>query len=225
MNPLRIFIGYDSREPVALHVLSHSILRRASRPVSIAPLALNQLAPWLYKRERSAKESTEFAFSRFLVPYLSGYQGTSLFLDSDMLALADMWDVLLSIHWEPAVWVCKHDYTPRQTVKFLGATQSVYPRKNWSSFIVFNNSKCRKLSPEYVNTASGLELHRFLWLANDEIGSLPLEWNHLVGESNQSEMPPRIIHWTNGGPWWDQYADVEFAKEWVAERDHMLACG
>jgi hypothetical protein len=224
MNPLRVFVGYDSREPLAFHVLSHSILRRASRPVSITPLALNQLAPWLYTRTRSAKESTEFSFTRFLVPYLSGYQGTAIFMDCDMLALCDLWDILLHIHWGPAVWVCKHSYTPKQAVKFLGNEQTNYQRKNWSSFVVWNNADCRKLTPEYVNSATGLELHRFKWLEDDQIGSLPLEWNHLVGEDNQVS-PPRIAHFTGGGPWYDQYADVDFAKEWFAERDHMLACG
>src|SRR5678816_2189479 len=119
MNPFRIFIGMDSREPTSYHVLAHSIIRRATRPVSITPIALNQLAPWLYRRQRTPKESTEFSFSRFLTPYLSGYQGTSLFLDSDMLALVDIWEIMPLIDWSKAVWVCKHDYTPRTETKML----------------------------------------------------------------------------------------------------------
>jgi hypothetical protein len=224
MNPMRVFVGFDSREPLALHVLSHSILRRASRPVSITPLALNQLAPWLYRRQRTAKESTEFSFSRFLTPYLSGYQGTSIFMDSDMLALVDLWEILPCVDWSKAIWVCQHDYTPKSATKFLGHEQTVYPRKNWSSLMVMNNAKCLALTPEYVNTASGLELHRFTWLTDDEIGSLPLSWNHLVGEENQGE-PARIAHFTNGGPWLSGYEDVPFAKEWFAERDQMIHCG
>src|SRR5678815_3365399 len=102
MNPFRIFIGMDSREPTSYHVLAHSIIRRATRPVSITPIALNQLAPWLYRRQRTPKESTEFSFSRFLTPYLSGYQGTSLFLDSDMLALVDIWEIMPLIDWSKA---------------------------------------------------------------------------------------------------------------------------
>jgi hypothetical protein len=225
MNPLRLFIGLDSREPAAYHVLSHSILRRASRPVSITPLALNQLAPWLYTRERTSKESTEFSFTRFLVPYLSGYQGTSIFMDSDMLALVDLWEIREEITSGAAVCVCQHDYTPKNTTKFLGHEQATYPRKNWSSFIVFDNWRCRALTPEYVNTATGLQLHRFTWLEDREIGRLPLEWNYLVGEEHQAEVPPKIIHYTNAGPWFPGYEDVDFAKEWFAERDHMLACG
>jgi hypothetical protein len=223
--PLRVFVGHDSREPLALHVLSHSILRRASRPVSITPLALNQLAPWLYRRQRTSKESTEFSFSRFLTPYLSGYQGTSIFMDCDMLALVDLCEIRDAITSGPAVWVCQHDYVPKNTIKFLGQTQSVYPRKNWSSFIVFDNWRCRALTPEYVNTATGMQLHRFTWLEDREIGALPLEWNFLVGEEHQADVPPKVVHFTGGGPWFPEYANVDFSKEWFAERDHMLACG
>jgi hypothetical protein len=225
MNPLRVFLGYDSREPTAWHVLAHSILRRASRPVSITPLALNQLAGWLYTRERTSKESTEFSFTRFLVPYLSGFTGTSIFMDSDMLAFTDLWEVHTRINWSAAVWVVKHDYTPQTDTKMWGAVQTAYPRKNWSSFVVFNNARCRALTPEYVNRASGLELHRFKWLHDAEIGALPKAWNYLVGETNQADPPHAIVHFTNGTPCLPGYETCEYAKEWFAERDHMLTNG
>jgi hypothetical protein len=245
-GPLRIFIGYDSREPIALHVLSHSILRRASRPVSITPLALDHLARWLYTRERTAKESTEFSFTRFLVPYLSGYQGHSIFMDCDMLCLADIHTVMTHIGGDArtcppeAVWVVMHDYVPRAARKFLGQTQLAYPRKNWSSFVVFNNERCRALTPEYVNTATGLELHRFQWLADEQIGSLPLQWNWLVEEYGYDAAlddcpwhaplgdaliaytdPPKILHYTNGGPWFDDYKLTDHAQEWFDEFNTM----
>lgn len=223
VTPLRIFIGYDSREPVAYHVLAHSIIRRASYPVSITPLALNHLASWLYKRTRMPNESTEFSFTRFLVPHLSGYRGLSIFMDCDMLCLADVME--LAGHWTTgfcAVSVVPHDYTPKLDTKFLGQVQTAYPRKNWSSLMVFNNDQCRTLTPDYVNTASAMDLHRLKWLDDLEIGALPLEWNYLVGEENQAQVPPRIIHYTNGGPWFAESRDCDYAEEWRREFRHMV---
>lgn len=231
----RVFIGYDSKEPIAYHTLAHSILRRASKPVSVTPLALDNLKG-VYTRVRGAKESTEFSISRFLVPYLSGYSGYSVFLDSDMLCCVDIMEIEKEIQkgfesqaqFErfPAPWavkVCKHDYTPRSAVKFLGNEQTAYPRKNWSSVIIFNNSRCRALTLGYVNTASGLELHRFLWLKDEQIESLPLEWNYLVDEDNQSPEPPKIIHFTNGTPCFSEYADCQYADLWHAEKESLCS--
>jgi hypothetical protein len=223
IGPLRVFIGYDSKEPVAYHVLSHSILRRASGPVSIQPVALTQLSA-IYIRQRGPTESTEFSLTRFLVPSLSGHEGYSVFLDCDILCLTDLtylWDVILAQR-SKAVLVCQHDYTPAQGTKFLGHAQTVYPRKNWSSVVVFNNALCAALTREYVHRASGLDLHRFHWLPNEAIGSLPLAWNYLVGESGQSSEPPNLVHFTNGGPWFRGYEDVEYAEAWRDERAHML---
>lgn len=219
---LRVFIGWDSREPLAYAVLADSILRHASIPVSITPLALPNLRR-IYTRERGPTESTEFSLTRFLVPYLSNYEGLSLFLDSDMLCQADVLDLLLYPLADPekAVYVCQHDYVPKGTEKFLGHVQTRYPRKNWSSAMLFRNDRCRALTPQFVNEATGLELHRFQWIADETIGALPLEWNHLV-----AEYPPnasaKILHWTLGGPWLDDYRDCEHADLWRAARDQML---
>lgn len=219
-----IFIGYDSREPIAYHVASHSLLRRSSVPLAIHPLVQSTLrAAGLYTRERNAMESTEFSFSRFLVPHLMNYRGLALFMDSDMLCLTDITDVSAEIAAQPgkAVYVCQHDYTPHGTTKMDGQVQTAYPRKNWSSFIVFDCARCKALTPEFVNTATGLELHRFQWLADHQIGSLPLEWNVLVGEANQSIQPPKVIHYTDGGPWFRDYARCPYATEWYAEHADM----
>ena len=224
MTPLRVFIGYDSRESIAHHALAHSILRRASIPVSITPLALNQLGS-IYKRVRGPTESTEFSLTRFLVPYLSGYEGVSLFMDCDMLCRVDVAALLnegVDKRSDKSVFVCQHDYTPKSETKFLGQRQTKYPRKNWSSLMMFRNDRCRELTPGYVNSVSGLELHRFAWLKDEDIGSLPLEWNFLVGEKNQSPEPPKILHFTNGGPWIPGYEDVDYAPLWRIERGHML---
>ena len=222
---LRIFIGYDTKEPAALHVLMHSILSRASIPVSITPIVQSQLrVSGIYTRPRGATESTEFSMTRFLVPYLSDYHGHSLFLDCDMLCLVDIAKIMDHVTTNGQdVWVCQHDYTPKDTVKFLGQPQTAYPRKNWSSVMLFNcnNQACRRLTPEYVNSATGLELHRFNWCENDRIGSLPLEWNHLVGEYEPAANA-KILHYTLGGPWFPDYTNSDHAKEWFAERDAML---
>lgn len=228
LEPFRIFIGYDSKEPVAYHVLSHSILTRASAPVSITPVALTQLRG-LYTRERSLLESTEFSLSRFLVPALAGYRGVAVFMDCDMLCLADITELQDAVLAQPdkAVLVCQHDYTPKASTKFLGHPQTVYPRKNWSSLMVFNlqHKRCEDLTPEYVNTASGLDLHQFNWVKDQYIGSLPLEWNYLVGESNQAMGLPKIVHFTNGGPWFLESEDSEYAAEWWHELSTLSQFG
>lgn len=213
MRPLRIFIGYDQREAVAYHVLSHSILTRASAPVTIAPLA-RPLLMGIHSRAKGPLDSTDFSITRFLVPYLSGYEGSSIFMDCDMLCLADIHEVI-GLAQDAAVAVCKHDYVPRTAAKFLRQQQTVYPRKNWSSFMVFNNALCERLTPQYVNEAPGLDLHGFRWL-DGNIAALPLVWNHLVGEDEQVR-PPKIVHYTMGGPWFPEYRDVEYADLWRAE--------
>lgn len=214
---IRVFIGFDGNETVAYHVLAHSIMRHASEPVSITPLMLRQLP---LTRERTPTQSTEFSFSRFLVPWLCGYEGEAIFMDCDMLCRTDI--ASLRADRQSAVSVVKHDYEPRPEDKFLGQRQSIYAKKNWSSLMVFNNSACRKLTPEYVNTASGLELHQFKWLPSDAwIGSLPVEWNHLVGEYAPNPAA-KIVHFTRGGPWFDEYRDCEFAAPWRSEVSGMM---
>lgn len=209
---LRVFIGYDPNEPVAYHVLCHSILRR-SRPLSIMPIVLERMQMW---RARDQLQSTEFSFSRFLVPYLCGYRGYALFMDCDMLALADLQEVMAYADSRYAVSVCKHDYVPSEERKFLEQPQTPYRRKNWSSFMLFNCAGLRNLTPDYVNSASGLELHQFGWCPDEAIGALPLGWNHLVGEPGQSG-DIKVLHWTNGGPWFPAYAAADHAELWREE--------
>ena len=222
--PLRIFIGYDSKEPVAYHVLASSILRRASIPVSIVPLTRPSLGR-LYSRERGPTEATEFSLTRFLVPHLSDYEGISVFMDCDMVMRVDIIELWLELLAQPgkAIWCCQHDYVPKHLIKFEGHEQTKYPRKNWSSFMVFDNAKCTALTPEYVNTASGLQLHRFQWLERDEqIGSLPLDWNWLVGEYDRNPVA-KNLHFTNGTPCFPDYADSEHASDWWNEFEAMTA--
>lgn len=214
---LNIFIGFDPNETVAWHVLANSIQRRASIPVAIAPLMRSQLKG-LYRRSRGPTESTEFSLTRFLVPALSQYRGWSLFMDCDMLCLADVAEIaaLAPRSSEQAVLVCKHDYTPKTARKFLDHVQTKYPRKNWSSLMFFNNERCTALTPEYVNTATGLDLHRFRWLDDALIGELPLEWNWLVGEYERIATP-KMVHYTLGGPYFEAYRNCDYAAEWREE--------
>jgi hypothetical protein len=215
MDMLDIYIGFDSNEVVAYHTLCQSILAKSSRPVRFTPINLSNLKG-VFNRERNKLQSTEFSFSRFLVPYLSGYTGWSLFMDCDMLARADIAELFALADDKYSVMVCKHDYVPRDEVKFLGNVQTKYEKKNWSSVILFNNAKCKALTPDYVNSATGLELHQFKWLGDDnKIGSLPLEWNWLIGEYSYSDKA-KICHFTLGGPYFKNYEKTDYADEWQA---------
>lgn len=218
---IRVFIGFDTRETVAWHVLTHSILARSTEPVSFIPLALNNLGALMW-RERNPLQSTDFSFSRFLTPHLSGYKGWSLFMDCDMLVLDDIAKLWALREEQYAVMCIQHDHRPREITKFLGAPQTPYDKKNWSSVMLFNNSRCSALTPEYVNTASGLDLHQFKWLCSDaEIGALPMEWNHLVGY-NPTRCDAANVHYTLGGPYFWETADCEYAQAWQEEKGRML---
>ena len=213
---LSIYIGYDPREAIAYHTLAHSILRQSSIPVSIAPVARHQLEG-VYIRERGPTESTDFALTRFLVPWLSGFAGWSIYMDCDMLCRVDMALLADEIKQsDKGVLVCKHDYVPSTSRKFLNQTQTTYPRKNWSSLMVLNNERCRKLTPEYVNSAPPAELHRFAWMDDRMIGELALEWNWLVTEYPYNA-GAKIVHFTLGGPYFDAYRGCDYAEEWFAE--------
>ena len=218
---IRIFIGFDPREAVAFSVLAHSIHARASEPAAIAPLMLSQLEG-IYRRERNPLQSSDFSFSRFLTPYLCGYEGWAIFMDCDMLVMDDIARLWALRDDRYAVQVVKHVHVPREDVKFLGEKQTKYEKKNWSSVMLMNCARCTALTPQYVNTATGLELHQFKWLASDAlIGELPHEWNHLVGYDAPASRVS-LAHFTIGGPYFSEYRDCEYAREWFAERDAML---
>lgn len=223
MKPLKVYIGYDPREAVTWHVLAHSILARSSGPVEICPISLANLKG-IFTRPRSPEQSTDFAYARFLTPWLAG-SDVSIFMDSDMLCRCDIWELYACAKADPYmdVLVRKHDYQSKVTTKFLGSKQTNYPCKNWSSLMVFNGhrSAVRRLTPEFVNKASGMELHQFKW--TDAVGDLPIEFNHLVGE-----FPPnssaKIVHYTLGSPCFRQYQGCEFSSEWFEELSRMTHC-
>ena len=221
---INIFIGYDSKERVAYNVLSHSIIQNSTKPVAITPIALNNLKDD-FVRERNALSSTEFSFSRFMIPHLMNYQGWALFMDCDMLMFEDISKLWRMRDDSKAIQVCKHDYTPKESKKFLGQVQTKYEKKNWSSFMLMNCKKCTTLTPDYVNKASGLELHQFKWLEGDHlIGDLPLEWNWLVGEYEYKE-DVNNIHYTKGGPWFEEYAKCDYSQDWFRNLEESNGSG
>jgi lipopolysaccharide biosynthesis glycosyltransferase len=220
---VKLFIGYDSRETVAFNVLSNSVQRLASSPVSITPLMLSQLKS-LMTRERHPLQSTDFAFSRFLVPYLCNYEGWAIFIDCDMLLTDDivkLWDLRDERY---AVQVVKHNHEAKESVKFLNQSQTPYKKKNWSSVMLMNCNRCKALTPDYVNSASGLELHQFKWIENDKlIGNIDKRWNYLAGvDPVIAETDISNIHYTIGGPYFESSKNCDYADIWLAEQKLML---
>lgn len=214
-DSLRWFIGYDPKSHAAFTTLVASAMERTSIPLEIIPLQLGTLEG-AFTRGRDPLQTTDHAFTRFLVPWLSHYQGWSLFTDDDMLWRCDPAELLNWIDYKYAVMVVKHDYTPKRSQKFLSRIQTNYPRKNWSSVILFNNSRCgwRGLDPDMVNTKDGLFLHQFQWLKEDDIGALPVTFNHLVDEYPYSK-GAKLLHFTNGGPWYPDYEGGDYCAEWM----------
>jgi hypothetical protein len=228
--PIPVFIGYDPHERAAVNVLADSLVQHSSCPLAITPIVARQLQGVL-TRERHPSQSTEFSFSRFLVPYLQDYEGWAIFMDCDMLARGDIAELWEQRDERYALMVVKHEHVPNETVKFLGAKQTRYEKKNWSSLMLFQCQRCTALTPEYVNSATGLQLHRFEWLAGDhEIGALPMaRWNHLidvqpVDQASVENGGPALVHWTLGGPWFQEYrlSGGPLAAEWLAAREEAM---
>ena len=221
---INIFVGYDTKEKMAFNVLSYSILKNSSQPVAITPIYLENIKD-TFVRERNSLSSTEFSFSRFIIPHLMNYLGWALFMDCDMLMQADIAELWRLRDDKYAVQVCKHDYIPKSQTKFLGQTQTVYPKKNWSSFMLMNCKKCTTLTPDYVNKASGLELHQYKWLESEDlIGDLPLEWNWLADEY-EYKTGVKNIHYTEGGPWFSDYNRCDYSQEWWEYAAETTATG
>lgn len=218
---IRVFIGYDPKETIAYNVLAYSIEVNASEPVAIAPIMLKHLEK-IHTRPRNNLSSTEFSFTRFLVPFLCDYEGWAIFMDCDMLLREDISQLWSLRDDRYAVQVIKHDHKPKNDVKFLNQPQTKYEKKNWSSVMLMNCAKCKALTPEYVNNASGLELHQFKWLGDDDlIGEVPHVWNHLVGY-NQFDDAACNVHFTEGGPYFDDYVNCDYAQDWFDMRDRMM---
>jgi len=220
-SPFPIFVGYDRREDIAYHVCCHSLTSKSSIPLSITPLVQDDLrARGLYTRGIDPLASTDFTYTRFFVPYLTGYRGWALFCDCDFLWMDDVSDLIKLVDDSFAVMCVHHDHRPTETSKMDGQEQTVYPRKNWSSLVLFNcgHEANAVLTPDLANRETGKYLHRFGWPDDALIDEIPERWNWLEG---WNEMPgsgaPAAIHYTRGGPWFDDWKDVDYADLWLNE--------
>lgn len=217
-----IFIGYDPREAIAYHVCANSIVRHSTQPVSLTPLALNNLSGY---QEQHTDGSNHFIYSRFLVPHLTNYKGWAIFMDGDMILrtdLSELWDLRDN---DKAVMVVKHDYKTRMPVKYLGAKNEDYPRKNWSSVILWNcgHEENRRVTPCFVQNSTGAQLHRFTWLDDELVGELPIEWNWLPDEFGENENA-KLLHYTLGTPSFHEFATTPMGNEWHRERIYTEYC-
>jgi len=223
----KIFVGYDSRENIAWEVCRYSLLRHTNYEVAVIPIRQQPLRELgLYTRPIDSRASTEFSLTRFLTPYLAAQSGWVAFCDCDFLFTTDVRDVFKGLDPAKAVYCVQHDYVPSHQIKMDGKQQTAYPRKNWSSFMVFNcdHPDVRGLTPARVNSETPSYLHRFEWVRNErDIGALELDWNFLVGEYPMPATTPRVLHYTIGGPWFDSWTDCDYAGLWLAERDLYLA--
>lgn len=219
---MKIFIGYDSREDIAYQVCRHSILSRQPDAQVIPIKRQDMVEKGLYTREVDPMSSTEFTFTRFLVPHLTDYQGWALFCDCDFLFRIDVEEIFKLAEEQYAVMVVKHNYTPEEGTKMDGCQQLPYPRKNWSSMVLWNcaHPANKKLKPSLVSTATGSFLHRFQWLDDTLIGELPHYYNWLVNWYKEPENgSPKVIHYTEGGPWFDNYKHCEYGYHWLLEHN------
>ncbi len=224
---LTFFIGYDSKEDIAYRVCKYSLIKRASSNIKVASLKIDELiAKKLYTRNTDPLASTQFTYSRFLVPKLMNYKGWAVFCDCDFIFLEDVNKLSENLDPAKAIYCVQHDYTPKEKHKMDGQKQTIYPRKNWSSFIIYNcaHPSVKKLTLEKVNNESGAYLHQFKWCNDNEIGALDERWNWLEGwTSTYNQNKPFAVHFTRGGPWFSEWQDVEYANEWISERDEYLS--
>ena len=219
---INIFIGYDHREAIAYHVCANSIIRQSSKPISLIPLALRNLQDY---EEKHTDGSNQFIYSRFLVPHLMEYKGWAIFMDGDMLVRDDIVKLWEMRDDTKAVQVVKHDYKTKLSEKYLGSKNEDYPRKNWSSVILWNcgHPANAAVTPEFVQNATGSQVHRFTWLTDDLIGELPVEWNWLPDEFGIN-LDAKLIHYTLGTPCFHDFATTPMADEWHRERIYVDHC-
>jgi len=224
---MKVFVGYDTREDIAYQVCKHSIESKQS-DASVRPLKQQELrdAGW-YTRGIDKLASTEFTFTRFLIPELCNFNGWALFMDCDMILKTDIKQLFDQADDKYAVMCVQHDYSPSATTKMDGQAQTIYPRKNWSSVMLFNcgHKSNAKLTQNLINDPkiTGAYLHRFSWLKDKEVGELSPEWNWLVGHYKEpKDGTPKLIHYTEGGPWFENYRNCEYHQDWKTELAGMM---
>jgi len=212
IDKIPIVVGFDQREAVAYHTFAQSVLEKSSLPVLFLPLSMNTLRGY---KETHNDKSNDFVYSRFLTPYLHNFEGWAIFADGDMVCQSDikeLWDLRDETK---ALQVVMHDYKTKFNQKYLGNTNENYPRKNWSSLILWNCShpKHKILTPDFISSQTGKYLHRFSWLDDKEIGELPIDWNWLAIEYPNNPRA-KIIHYTLGTPCFRDYRNTEMAGAW-----------
>ncbi len=222
-NRLNIFVGFDGKvEPIAYAVFCQSVIEKSSVPVSFTPMALNTLSEYT---ETHTDGSNSFIYSRFLVPYLCGFKGMALWVDGDMIVRTDVAELLYEFDPDEAVKVVKHHYTTKHPVKYLGAKNEDYPKKNWSSVMLWNCSHWlnRQLTPRFIQEQTGKYLHRFEWLKypEEQVGKLDESWNHLVGEYDY-DPDAKLAHFTLGTPCFNGYQDCDYSDEWFDTYKRMI---
>lgn len=228
---MKVYIGFDSRQNYseyydkvfnAPYMVCYQSIRKYNKNIEIKPIILDDLIKkGYYYRDVDPLASTEFTYSRFLVPFLNDYKGIAVFCDSDFLWNCDIEELLEFYDETDAVSCVQHDYTPTSTTKMDGLQQTTYPRKNWSSLMMFNceHPDTQKLSVEVVNTESPKYLHRMSWASS--IGSIPLTYNYLEGDYEYMENP-KAIHFTNGGPWYETW-NGDYGDEWIKVYDELTS--
>jgi len=216
---VKIYIGFDQREAIAYHAFVQSLIDHASIPLDITPLAVKTLKGYEEKHE---DKSNDFVYSRFLTPFLNDFKGWAIFVDGDMICQADIKELLDLRDASKALQVVKHDYKTKSNQKYLGNINQDYPRKNWSSVILWNcaHPKHKLLTPDFIANESGKYLHRFSWLEDNEIGELPKEWNWLATEYPNNEQA-NIIHYTLGTPCFKDYRDTAMSDIWLKKYDRL----
>lgn len=218
---IQLFAGYDERESIGFAVFCHSVITRASKPVSITPLAAMGLPTG----------SNDFTVSRFLVPYLMGFKGRAIFCDaSDMVMLGDIAELDSLFDSRKAVQVVKHPaYKTRHRTKYRGTSMecpnSDYERKNWASVMLVNcDHPSWVVGPDGLATGNNKEWLQFQNFRDEDIGELPDEWNRLVDEGQPIE-GAKVLHWTAGIPAFEAYADAPGSDIWNRERLRMKRVG
>ena len=217
---INVVVGFDQKEAIAFHTFTQSVIEKSSLPVSFIPLAINTLYEYT---ETHNDRSNDFVYSRFLTPFLNDFKGWAIFADGDMICQADikeLWDLRDE---SKALLVVKHNYKTKASQKYLGNINENYPRKNWSSVVLWNCShpSHKILTPDFIAKQTGKYLHRFSWLNDNDIGELPIEWNWLAIEYPVN-IKAKLIHFTLGTPCFKDFRETDMAAEWLETKNRLL---
>ena len=221
IDKIKLVVGFDQREAIAYHTFIQSVVEKCTIPIEIIPLASNTLSMY---EETHNDRSNDFIYSRFMTPFLNNFEGWAIFADGDMICNADFKELWDKKDPSKAVMVAKHNYLSRFSKKYLGNINQNYPRKNWSSLILWNcaHPKHKILTPDFISNQTGKFLHRFSWLEDEDIGDLPKDWNWLAIEYPENKNA-KLIHYTLGTPCFKEYWDCDMSDIWHANQKRVLS--